>query len=90
MQNKDHRLRATVRRLREMGATRVLLFGSYAESPETARDIDLAVEGIPLQHILDADVAVHRLLGVPVDLVSKEENPRFYELISHGATVLHG
>ncbi len=82
------RLDAAVRALRKMGATRVLLFGSFAESPETARDIDIAVEGIPLNRILDADVAVHDLLGVPVDLVSREETPEFYSLISRKATVL--
>lgn len=92
----DHRfllgnreLATAVDMLRALGAKRVLLFGSYPESPETARDIDIAVEGIPLERILEADVAVSGVLRMPVDLVSREENPRFFSLISRGATVLY-
>jgi len=35
--------------LRRPGAKKVLLFESFAKSPETAGDDDLAVEGIPLE-----------------------------------------
>ena len=66
-----------VRALVKMGARKVILFGSAAEKPESANDIDLAVEGIPLNRILDADVAVGDILRQPYDLVSREDNSLF-------------
>lgn len=75
--------------MRAFGAKRVLLFGSFAHKPETACDIDLAVEGIPLGQLLEADVRVNEAMGVPVDLVSREESPQLYELIRGNARVLH-
>ena len=75
--------------LRKMGATRVLLFGSYAVDPSSARDIDLAVEGIPLRRLLEADVVVHEILQVPTDLTSKEENPTFFLLIEESSRTLY-
>jgi len=81
-------LQSVVDILREMGARTIVLFGSMAESPETARDVDIAVEGIPLRRILDADVVVHELLGVPTDLVSREENPAFFDVVKDYGRVL--
>ena len=74
----------------KMGARKVILFGSAAENPESANDIDLAVEGIPLNRILDADVEVGDVLRQPYDLVSREENSDFFEIISRYGKVLYG
>jgi predicted nucleotidyltransferase len=82
-------LQEVVRVLRQEGARRVLLFGSAVRNLTDARDIDIAVEGVPLGRILHADVAVNDLLGVPTDLVSREENPGFFDLISQGSRVLY-
>ena len=79
-----------VRALVKMGACKVILFGSAAEKPESANDIDLAVEGIPLNRILDADVEVGDILRQPYDLVSREDNSRFFEIISRYGKVLYG
>ncbi len=89
MKPAEEQLEAAVGVLRRMGARKILLFGSILESPETARDIDLAVEGIPLHRLLDADVAVHELLQTPTDLVSREENPEFFDLIVDYGKVLY-
>lgn len=78
-----------VRVLREMGARRVLLFGSAATQPESARDVDVAVEGVPLPRLLEADARVHDILRVPTDLVSREESPGFFDLVSRSAKVLY-
>jgi hypothetical protein len=59
-----------------------------ADSPDTARDVDIAVEGIPLGRILEADVVVHDLLGVPTDLISREENPAFFDVVRDYGRVL--
>ena len=82
-------LQSSVAVLRRMGAKRVLLFGTFGISPSTARDIDLAVEGIPLDRLLEADVAVHDILQVPTDLMSKEENPEFFKIIQGSSRTLY-
>lgn len=85
----DAELEQAVGILRSFGAKRVLLFGSYARDPANARDIDLAAEGIPLNCIWKADGEISEILHVPCDLVVREENPAFYELIRKRATVLY-
>ena len=75
--------------LRRMGAKRVVLFGSYTTNPATAADVDLAVEGIPLARLLDADVEVHSTLHAPIDLVSREENPALYDVVVRYGIVLY-
>ena len=85
----DTRLEKAVEVLRTFGARRVLLFGSYARTPQTARDVDIAVEGIPVSKLWRADGAVDEALGVPFDLVSREANPDFFELIGKRAKVLY-
>ena len=74
--------------LRALGAKRVVLFGSCATDPNTAADVDLAVEGIPLNRLLDADVQVHETLHAPTDLVSREENPTLYDIVVRYGKVL--
>ena len=81
-------LQSVVDALRSMGARTIILFGSMVDSPETARDVDIAVEGIPLRRILDADVTVHEILGVPTDLVSREENPAFFDVVKDYGRIL--
>jgi predicted nucleotidyltransferase len=88
MQITELQLREVVEMLRSMGARQIVLFGSMVDSPAAARDVDIAVEGIPLQRILEADVAVNELLGVPTDLVSREENPGFFDIVKdYGRTL---
>jgi hypothetical protein len=59
------------------------------DSPATARNIDIAVEGIPLNRLLDADVAVHDILRAPFDLFSREEKSAFFEIIQQRGRVLY-
>jgi predicted nucleotidyltransferase len=79
-----------VRALVQMGATRVILFGSAVSAPERACDVDLAVEGIPPERLLDADVRMMDILGQPFDLVAREINPRFFSIVERYGRVLHG
>ena len=79
-----------VQTLVKMGARKVILFGSAAENPESANDIDLAVEGIPLGRILDADVEIGDILQQPYDLISREENSDFFEIIARYGRILYG
>ena len=84
----NEQLQSVVDALRSLGARTVVLFGSMVETPATARDVDIAVEGIPLRRILEADVLIHDLLGVPTDLVSREENPAFFDVVRDYGRVL--
>jgi predicted nucleotidyltransferase len=74
----------------QMGARRVILFGSAAESCEAANDIDLGVEGIPLNRILAADAALMDILRQPFDLLAREQNPAMFEIISRYGKRLYG
>jgi predicted nucleotidyltransferase len=85
----ESRMRRAVDALRSLGAKRVLLFGSFLRDPDKARDIDLAVEGIPLEQILEADVMIQEILEVPADLVSREENPSFFDIVARRGKVLY-
>jgi len=76
--------------LRSYGARRVLLFGSFVHDPEHARDIDLAVEGVPVSQLWRANGEVAEVLDCPYDLVAMEESPEFYALINKDARVLYG
>ena len=79
-----------VKALAEMGARRVILFGSAVDHPESANDVDLAVDGIAPRHILDADVKVGEILRQPYDLVCREEDADFFEIVSRYGRVLYG
>jgi len=83
------KIRLAAEELRSFGAKRVLLFGSYAHDPAQARDVDLAEEGIPLERLGMADLAVYRVLNTPFDLISREEDPQFFELVSRKAVTLY-
>ncbi len=90
MQITEKKFQSVVETLRQFGARRVIVFGSYVSSPETARDLDLGVEGIPLSRLGAAEMAVFRLLRKPFDLVSREESPEFFRMIEKGARELYG
>jgi len=75
--------------LRSFGAKRVLLFGSCVGDPARARDVDLAEEGIPFERLGMAELTVYRLLRSPFDLISREEDPRFFDLVSKKAVTLY-
>jgi predicted nucleotidyltransferase len=77
----------------DFGVTRVLLFGSLARGaagPES--DVDLLVEGLPLERLIEATVRADRLLAeasadlVPADRVRPEVLTR---ALAEG-TLLHG
>lgn len=60
--------------LRSFGARRVILFGSLARGEATeSSDVDLLVDGIPLDRIFQAEAAIAHLFDdAEVDLVPAE------------------
>ena len=63
------------------GATRVILFGSAAENPDEAKDVDLAFEGIPGWKLYELGARLEEELKVPLDVVSLTPPTRFTRLI---------
>ncbi|MDZ7261501.1 MAG: DNA polymerase III subunit beta [candidate division KSB1 bacterium] len=63
--------------VREFGATRLILFGSALENPDTAQDIDLACDGVEGWKLFELGARLEELLSVPVDLVPLSPPTRF-------------
>ena len=63
-----HHIAEAVRLAREAGATRVVLFGSAMDDPATARDLDLAVEGIQGWSFFELAGRIERVIPVPLDI----------------------
>jgi uncharacterized protein len=64
---------------RRYGAKRVVLFGSAAENPENARDIDLICEGVRGWNFLLTGAEMENETGVVVDTVAADEPSAFVE-----------
>ena len=62
------------------GAREVYLFGSGARAgAQDARDIDLAISGLPPEKFFPAMSAAARLLDRPLDLIDLDEHTLFTE-----------
>jgi len=74
--NKDRILEQIVQALKEQGATKVAIFGSYArgeERPES--DVDVIVEFSERKSLLDLvriERELHETVGVKVDLLTEK------------------
>lgn len=90
----EARLAQVVRMLAEdFGATRILLFGSLARGTATQEsDVDLLVEGLPLERLIEATVRANRLLAeASVDLVPADRiRPEVLTRALAEGVVLHG
>ena len=75
--------------LRRHGAARIVLFGSAIESLETARDVDLAVDGIEGWDFFRAAAEVEQELSVPLDLIPLSPPSRFTRYIERKGKVLY-
>jgi len=72
------RIHAAAEALRQIGAQAVYLFGSAAHGePGKARDIDLAVEGLPPERFFKAMDRAARILRCRFDLVDLDEDNAF-------------
>jgi uncharacterized protein len=75
---------------RKYKAARVLLFGSSRNSPDEARDIDLAVEGVEAALFFDFYRDLIFGLSKPVDVVDLSENTRFTRLVASNGIPIYG
>lgn len=63
------------------GATKLILFGSAQERPESARDIDLACDGVPGWKLYELAARLEVEINVPLDLISLTPPTRFTQMI---------
>jgi len=75
--------------LRRYGATRIVLFGSAAESLESARDLDLACDGIDGWEFYRAAAELEGALDISVDLVPLSPPSRFTKHVEKWGRVVY-
>ena len=63
------------------GATRLILFGSAKDNPDTARDIDLACDGVPGWKLYELAARLEEEINAPLDLVPLSPPNRFTQMI---------
>jgi len=63
------------------GATRLILFGSALNTPETARDIDLACDGVSGWKLYELAARLEEEINFPLDLVPLTPANRFTRMI---------
>lgn len=66
---------------RNYGATSLFLFGSALDHPETARDIDLACDGVLGWKLYELAARLEEMLNIPLDLVPLTPPSRFTRII---------
>lgn len=63
------------------GATRLILFGSAADRPEEARDIDLACDGVPGWKLYELAAKLEEERHTPLDIVPLSPPMHFTKFI---------
>ena len=84
-----HHLQQAVELARAYGANRVVLFGSAVDDPAHARDLDLAVAGVPGWEFFGLAARLERTLGINVDLVALDPPSPFSRHIDRWGKVLY-
>ncbi|MDD5284978.1 MAG: DNA polymerase III subunit beta [Desulfuromonadaceae bacterium] len=63
------------------GATRLILFGSALDTPDSARDIDLACDGVSGWRLYELAARLEEEINAPLDLVPLTPSNRFIRMI---------
>jgi len=74
---------------REYGATRLILFGSALRSPESARDVDLACEGVEGWRLFELGARLEEELDIDIDLVPLRPDDRFSQHVATRGEVIY-
>lgn len=70
------------------GVTRLILFGSAQDSPDTARDIDLACDGVSGWKLYELAARLEEEINAPLDLVPLTPSTRFTRMIERRGKLL--
>jgi hypothetical protein len=74
---------------REFGVTKLVLFGTAAESPNTANDVDFACAGIQGWDLYRFGAKLEEALGKSVDVVPLRVGDRFSQYILEKGRTLY-
>ena len=74
---------------RAFGVTKLILFGSALESPETAADVDVACEGLDGWDLFRFGAKLEEALGTSVDVIPLRPGDRFSQYIAQRGRVLY-
>lgn len=75
---------------KKYNVSKLYLFGSNLDPNRDAKDIDLAVEGIPGRLFFDFYTELYFALSKPVDLVDLKKKSLFNEMIKSKSVLLYG
>ena len=70
------------------GATRLILFGSAVDAPQTARDIDIACDGVSGWKLFELAAKIEDELDIPLDIIPLTPATRFTQNIEKRGRVL--
>lgn len=73
---------------KKYGATRLILFGSAAEKPEEAKDIDIACDGVTGWKLYELAARLENELGILLDIIPLSPPSKFTEYIKTKGKVL--
>ena len=85
---KQDQLDRVVTLAKAYGATRLILFGSAAATPEQARDLDLACDGVSGWSLYALGARLEEELQIPLDLIPLTPPTRFTRSIEQQGKVL--
>ena len=71
------------------GASRVVLFGRALTDPEKARDLDLAVGGVPGWEFFKMAAELESTLRIPLDVIPLDKESSFIRRIEEKGRVLY-
>lgn len=74
---------------RRYGASRVVLFGRAQTDPDKARDLDIAVRGVPGWEFFEMAADLERTLRIPLDIIPLDEDTPFTRLVEERGRVLY-
>ena len=73
---------------RTYGATRLIIFGSAIDTPQTARDIDVACDGVPGWTLFEMAAEMEDELDILLDIIPLTPVTRFTQNIEKRGKVL--
>jgi predicted nucleotidyltransferase len=88
MRLEQSRIDRIVTLAKEYGATRLIIFGSAAEAPSHARDLDIACDGIFGWKLYELAARLEDELGTSLDIISLSPPTRFTRYIEKRGKIL--
>ena len=73
---------------KNFGVSRLILFGSAADNPKQAKDLDLACDGVPGWKLFELGARLEEELQVSLELIPLSPPTRFTRIIERRGKVL--